>query len=236
MSRLSKSETRSITTLSARHDVIPQLQMKGDRLMKKLFLLRPKLGLHYCSSRRLAVGFAVLVTVLMTVAAGSAASINNTFNTTSLDAVPVLNAGWVFDQVDAVMAPSESSPYVFTLASSAFFRITDQFVPGDVYDVFDSGTLVLMTTFNGAQSPLSPVGDPMGQAGWTSALFSHGQLLLAPGAHSITVEDTTGAFGIPAGFFTRLDSAPVNTPEPSALVLLGIALTGLGAFGLRRKS
>src|SRR6516164_3291058 len=114
--------------------------MKGDKLMKKLF------GLYCFSSRRLAVGFAVLVTMLMTVAAGSASSINNTVNTSASDAVPVLNGGWVFDQVDAVMAPSESSPYVFTLANPAFFRITDQFVPGDVYDVFDSGTLVLVTT------------------------------------------------------------------------------------------
>ena len=198
--------------------------------MKKLF------GLHCLSSRQLAVGFAVLVTMLMTVAAGSASSINNTVNTSASDAVPVLNGGWVFDQVDAVMAPSESSPYVFTLANPAFFRITDQFVPGDVYDVFDSGTLILVTTFNGAQSPLSPVGDPVGEMGWESALYSHGQVLLAAGAHSITVEDTTGAFGIPAGFYTRLDSAPINTPEPAALVLLGIGLTGLGAFGLRRKS
>jgi hypothetical protein len=192
--------------------------------MNKLFLL------HYCSSRRLAVSFAVLVTMLMTVAAGSASAIN------TLDPAPVLNGGWIFDEALAVMAPSVSSPYVFTLASSAFFRITDQFVPGDVYDVFDSGTLVLVTTFNGAQSPLSPVGDPIGEAGWESALYSHGQLLLAPGAHSITVEDTTDAFGLPAGFYTRLDSAAVNTPEPAALELLGIALTGLGAFGLRRKS
>ena len=209
--------------------------------MKKLFLLGPKLGPYSCSSRRLAVGFAILVTTMLTVTAASAASINSgsgsLINTLGGgDPVPVLNGGWVFDQVDAVMAPSESSPYVFTLATPAFFRITDQFVPGDVYEGFDSGTLVLVTTFDGPQSPLSPVGDPNGKAGWVSAQFSHGQMFLAAGPHSITVEDTTGAFGIPAGFYTRLDSAPINTPEPAALVLLGIGLTGLGAFGLRRKS
>jgi hypothetical protein len=198
--------------------------------MKKLFLLEPKFGLYHCSSRRLAVSLAVLVTMVLTVAVASASSIN------TLDPAPVLNAGWSFDQVDAVMAPSESSPYVFTLANPAFFRITDQFVPGDVYDVFDSGTLVLVTTFNGAQSPLTPVGDPNGETGWLSAQFSHGQLLLAAGPHSITVEDTTGAFGIPAGFYTRLDSSNSTVPEPAVVVLLGIGLTGLGAYGFRRKS
>lgn len=220
-----ETETRNITTFSALHNTVTAAQMKGDDLMKKLFLL------HYSTSRRLAVGFAVLISMAVTVAAASASSLN------TLDPAPILNAGWSFDQDSAVMAPSDSGPYVFTLASPAFFRITDQFIPGDVYDVFDGTTLILVTSFNGAQSPLSPVGDPMGQAGWTSAQFSHGQVLLAAGAHSISVEDTSAAFGIPAGFYARLDTA-ANTlvPEPATVVLLGIALTGVGVLGLRRRS
>src|SRR4051794_652400 len=83
------------------------------------------------------------------------------------------DTGWTYDQIDASATPSEESPWTFTLSGPGYFRITDQFNPGDVYSVYEGG-LILTSAFNGAQAPLTPVGDGFGEAGWESSSYSHG--------------------------------------------------------------
>ncbi len=144
---------------------------------------------------------------------------------------PVLDAGWTSDEIDAESADSLDSPYVYDLASSAIFRITDQFVTGDQFFVYDFGSLILTTLLDGAQATLFPVGDTLGQEGWTSASYQHGETLLSAGAHNLTVQGD-GVGGVPAGFFTRLDS---SVPEPATFALFSLGLAGLG-FARRRKS
>jgi len=142
---------------------------------------------------------------------------------------PVLNAGWAYDQVNGqAPAPSVDSPYLYNLASPAIFTITDDFVAGDTLNVLDFGLLILATANWGAMPPFG-AGDP---AGWLGAGWAKGQVPLGAGPHSLVVTGNIVG-GLPAGFWTRIDSAAV--PEPSSLALLGVGLGAL-CFLRRRKS
>ncbi|HNS19909.1 MAG TPA: hypothetical protein PKH24_05390 [Sedimentisphaerales bacterium] len=147
-------------------------------------------------------------------------------------AAPVLDAGWDYDQISASFVDSSGSPYVYDLAAPAYFRITDQYVVGDTYYVYDFGTLILTTTASYVGDPTGFSGD--GEDGWVSSLYSGGEVLLVSGAHSLTVQGD-GAGGVPAGFYTQLTSAVPSVPVPGA-VLLGTLGTGLVGWLRRRRS
>ncbi len=135
---------------------------------------------------------------------------------------PVLNAGWTYDQVNGPWINSVDSPYAFALPGPAMFTITDDFIPGDTYKVWDFGGLILTTG-------LTPGGQPFPQPPGGPA-FTWGSVNLAAGPHFLTVQGD-GVGGIPAGFYTRLDTIP----EAGSLVLLGAALWA-GLLALRRRN
>ena len=175
-----------------------------------------------------------LVAILLVGVSALAAAQN--FNPGASAPAPVLNQGWSYDEALAVNTPSVDSPYTFNYPFQTIFRVTDQFIPGDVYNVYDNDLLILTSTFNGAQAPLTPVGDPLGESGWENGAYSHGAVILPAGLNVIKVTDTIdwASFGYPsyypAGFYDRIDAVPDG--GVSALLLGGAVL---GIVGLRRK-
>lgn len=138
---------------------------------------------------------------------------------------PVLDGGWAYDQINGVHpTASIDSPYVFTLTTSAYFRMTDQWITGDTYYVANWGSPIL-TTASFAGTAFGD--DPWADAGWVNPAYEGGEIILAPGNYSLVVTGD-GVGGIPAGFYTRLDTVPA----PGA-VLLGAM--GLGLVGWVRR-
>ena len=88
------------------------------------------------------------------------------------------------------------------------------------------------TVFSGALTSILPIGDAAGDSGWTSAAYSHGEFLLDSGSHSLRVQGD-GVGGLSAGFYTRLDTAPV--PEPTSMGLFGLGSLALGYLRRRRR-
>ena len=152
---------------------------------------------------------------------------------------PTLDGGWNYDQVTdpTTTMDSDDSPYVFNLASSATFTITDAYFAGDNYSVFDNGILILSAT--GPAPSLDYQDDP--NAAYADPNFAHGSVVLGAGAHDITVESAVETGIAPAGFYDRLDSLGpiVGVPDAGNLAaitgLLWAGLLGRGTLRAKRS-
>ncbi|QIE42208.1 VPLPA-CTERM sorting domain-containing protein [Meridianimarinicoccus aquatilis] len=150
----------------------------------------------------------------------------------SAHAAPVLDGGWFGDDVQDTNTASDFSPYTFTLLADAWFRITDAFLTGDKYTVFETGstTPLLTTALFGFSSGFGD--NTTADFGWTSASHESAEILLSAGSYSLEVFGDCGG-GCPAGFYTRLDSAMPTVPVPAALPLL---LGGIATMGALRRT
>jgi hypothetical protein len=117
-------------------------------------------------------------------------------------------------------------PWTLSNAQPVLFRITDGFISGDAFQVFDAGALILTTPMVATGNTC--VNDP--DSCYISPTISHGSVTLAPGTHSITITPNE-VTSLGAAFF---DVVPV--PEPSSFVLLLSSLVPIGYALQRRRS
>lgn len=142
---------------------------------------------------------------------------------------PVLGAGWAYDQINQV-GPTVDSPWVYNFPFQTLLSLTDDFVSGDTWTVWEAGNPLMTTAFIGV-GPALPPPPGAGDAAWNNPVYSKGQLLLSPGSHALVVTgDGTG--GVPAGMWARIDAVP--EPEEYAIVAC-LALAAFGAYRRLRK-
>lgn len=132
----------------------------------------------------------------------------------------------LFTNPSSIAAPA--GPWTFSLASAGQLFVTDGFLSGDRFEIFNFGTSLGLTS---APTRGSDCG-----ADLTCALndpnFSSGSFMLAAGSYSITGIVTDSPFGGGAGGFIVRS----NVPEPSTVALLGLVLTGLALSRRRRPN
>jgi hypothetical protein len=121
------------------------------------------------------------------------------------------------------------SPWEITLAGAALLRITDAFMKGDTYAVYDNGVEkpILETPGVAEFAMLLPNSDNPGFC-YEDPSFSHGAIVLAQGEHSLTIKVLYSPFGYGDAYF-RIDRI-ISTPEPLSIMLLGFGFLGLGAI------
>jgi len=116
--------------------------------------------------------------------------------------------------------------WTFSSPSPVNLTVTDAFLEGDAFNIFDFGVLIGATPAVANTGNDSGTDDPV--VALTIPQLSHGVFFLAAGNHSLTIQPYQTV--MEGAAFFRTDAI---VPLPDTLLLLGSGLLGL--MGLRRK-
>ena len=133
----------------------------------------------------------------------------------ALSAVPVDGSWILFDFTGAGVPATGCFPCTFTAgAGGVNISVTDCCLNGDVFEVFDFGSSIGVTSAVAASGVCGV--DP--DVCFADPLASSGTFFVGPGDHSITITPTVSPFGDGSAWFrldAKPDPTPTNTPTPT---------------------
>jgi len=126
---------------------------------------------------------------------------------------------------------NSDGPFTFSNSSSMLLKVTDAFIDGDRFGVYDKGALLGNTSVP-ADDGTQVSGDC--DAAFANPKYSHATFTLAPGSHSVTMVTIAGATGFTSGSgCVRVvlgPAAPSEVPEADTLLLMSGGLGGLATW------
>jgi hypothetical protein len=112
--------------------------------------------------------------------------------------------------------------YDFLLGDTATLNVTDAFVVGDVFQIFDNGVSLFTTgPFNLAGGTTS---DP--DTAFAGSIYSHGSIVLGAGSHSITGIATSSPTGSGGAYIELVKGGAVPEPATWAMMIAGFGMVG----------
>jgi hypothetical protein len=158
-----------------------------------------------------------------------------------------VGGGWqTFSWTSAPGSFNAEGTLSFTTSQTAKLTVTDAFLDGDRFQVFDGAKSLGLTSVP-ADDGTQVSGDP--DAARANPKFSSAVFALTAGSHAITIKTVGIAAGHPSGTaFLRVDSdsggqppsggpggTPGDSPEPATCTLLVAAGVCLAGYGWRRQ-
>lgn len=128
----------------------------------------------------------------------------------------------------SIALPSDS-PWTFTLPTGGEFIVTDAFMPGDQFSLFDHGTSIGDTSTPVIDHESSCFNDISACLAFSE--ISKGTFALTAGDHAITGTVIQSPFDGGVGYFQVR-----AVPEPATMSLLAASLVALGMISYRRRA